>query len=303
MRVSVIIASWNAAGVLGRCLDSVERQQVEGGVETIVVDNASSDATQELLRGYGGRVRVIANDVNARYAGANNQAAEVAEGDVLFFLNSDAELRGTDALERLVASAEDPAVGIVGPLLVNPDGTLQPSCGAHPSVLRSATVSVGAHRLLPDSVRARIAPDHWSHDRSAETDWVMGAAIAIRADLFRELGGFWETTYAEEQDLAYRARERGLQVRFERSATVMHIGNHSLAQQWSDLERAEHVARAELAFLDAHYGRGRAGAIRFLTGLGYAGRALVLGLLGRRRASVYAAMARVYARGVASHMS
>jgi len=303
VRVSVIIASWNAAGVLGRCLDSVERQQVEGGVETIVVDNASSDATQELLRGYGGRVRVIANDVNARYAGANNQAAEVAEGDVLFFLNSDAELRGTDALERLVASAEDPAVGIVGPLLVNPDGTLQPSCGAHPSVLRSAAVSVGAHRLLPDSVRARIAPDHWSHDRSAETDWVMGAAIAIRADLFRELGGFWETTYAEEQDLAYRARERGLQVRFERSATVMHIGNHSLAQQWSDLERAEHVARAELAFLDAHYGRGRAGAIRFLTGLGYAGRALVLGLLGRRRASVYAAMARVYARGVASHMS
>ena len=303
-RVSVIVATWNAADVLGACLDSVERQHVLGGVETIVVDNASTDATRELLRDYEGRVRVIANEVNARYAGANNQAAEVAEGDVLFFLNSDTELRGTDALERLVTSAEDPAVGIAGPLLVNPDGTLQPSCGAHPTVLRSVAVGVGAHRLLPDSARARVAPGHWSHDRSADTDWVMGAAIATRADLFRELGGFWETTYAEEQDLAYRARERGLRVRFERSVTVMHIGNHSLAQQWSDPERAERVARAELAFLGAHYGRVRAAAIRALTGAGYAGRALVLGLLGRRRrARVYGAMARVYARGVASHMS
>jgi GT2 family glycosyltransferase len=303
VRVSVIIATWNAAGVLGPCLDSVERQHVQGGAETIVIDNASTDATPELLRDYESRVRVIVNEVNARYGGANNQAAEVAKGDVLFFLNSDTELRGTDALERLVTSAEDPSIGIAGPLLVNPDGSLQPSCGAHPSLLRSLAVGIGAHRLLPDSARARIAPDHWSHDRSADTDWVMGAAIAIRADLFRELGGFWETTYAEEQDLAYRAGARGLRVRFLRSATVMHVGNHSLAQQWSDAERAEHVARAELAFLDAHYGRVRAAVIRFLTGLGYAGRALMLGLLGRRRARVYAAMTRVYTRGVASHMS
>jgi GT2 family glycosyltransferase len=132
----------------------------------------------------------------------------------------------------------------------------------------------------------------------------MGAAIAIRAELFRELGGFWETMYAEEQDLAYRVQERGLRVRFERSASVMHIGNHSLAQQWSGAERATRVARAELAFLDAHYGRPRAAAIRAITGTAYAGRAIVLRLLGRRgRARVYGAMARVYALGVTSHMS
>jgi GT2 family glycosyltransferase len=304
VRVSVIIATWNAAGVLGPCLDSVERQRVDGGAETIVVDNASTDSTQELLRRYEGRIRVIANELNARYAGANNQAARIAEGDVLFFLNSDTELRGTDVLERLALAVEDPEIGIAGPLLVNPDGSLQPSSGAHPSVLRAAAVGVGAHRLLPDSARARVAPDHWSHDHSSDTDWVMGAAIAIRADLFRELGGFWETTYAEEQDLAYRVQERGLRVRFERSAKVMHIGNHSLAQQWSDAERARRVARAELAFLRAHYGGVRRAAIRAITGLAYAGRALVLRSLGHRdRASVYAAMARVYARGVTSHRS
>jgi N-acetylglucosaminyl-diphospho-decaprenol L-rhamnosyltransferase len=296
-RVSVIIATWNAADVLAPCLDSLERQELNGGLETIVVDNASTDSTQELLRRYDGRARVIANDHNALYAGANNQAAQSARGGVLFFLNADTELRGTDVLERLAYAVEDPAVGIAGPRLVNPDGTLQPSCGTHPTVARALMVGIGAHRLLPDSARARVAPAQWSHDRSIDTDWVMGAAIAIRADLFRELGGFWETMYAEEQDLAYRVREHGLQIRFERSATVMHIGNHSVAQQWSDAERAARVADAELAFLAAHYGPIRAAAIRAITWVAYAGRARVLGALGHpERAAVYSAMAKTYRR-------
>jgi GT2 family glycosyltransferase len=303
-RVSVIVATWNAANVLGPCLDSIQRQRVDGGFETIVVDNASTDSTQEVLRGYGGRLRVLVNDHNARYAGANNQAARIADGGVLFFLNSDTELRGHDVLERLASAAEASGVGVTGPRLVNPDGTLQPSCGAHPSVARAAVVGAGLHRLLPDEVLSRIAPGHWSHDRSADVDWLMGAAVAIRAEVFREIGGFWETLYAEEQDLAYRVQARGLRVRFEPSATVMHIGNYSLGQRWSDAERAARVASAELAFLRAHYRGARAVTIRAITGLAYAGRALVLRLLRRRgRARIYAAMARIYARGATSHMS
>jgi GT2 family glycosyltransferase len=297
-RVSVIVATWNAADVLGACLDSVQRQVVAGGLETIVVDNASTDATEDLLRSYEGRVSVIENERNERYGGANNRAAQVARGRILLFLNSDTELRGDDVVERLAAAAEGPGVGIAGPRLVNPDGSLQPSCGAHPSVTRALLVGLGVHRLLPDPVRAREAPEHWSHDHARDTDWVMGAALAVRADVFRELGGFWATMYAEEQDLAYRARELGTRVRFEPSATVMHIGNHSLGKQWSDPERAARVATAELAFLRSHYGRPRAAAIRAITGTAYASRAVILRLAGRQaRAAVYAAMARVYAGG------
>jgi GT2 family glycosyltransferase len=294
-RVSVIIATWNAADVLGPCLDSLERQQVTGGFETIVVDNASTDSTEELLRAYRDRVRVITNKRNVRYAGGNNQAAQTARGHVLVFLNSDTELRETDTLERLALTAKDPTVGIAGPLLVNPDGTLQPSCGAHPSIGRALLVGVGAHRLLSDSSLAGVAPGHWSHGWSRDSDWVMGAAIAIRSEVFHDLGGFWETMYAEEQDLAFRAQKRGLRVRFERAATVMHIGNYSLAQQWSDAERALRVANAELAFLRAHYDPAHAWVIRAITGIAYAGRAVVLAALRRRsRSNVYRAMAHVY---------
>jgi len=292
LRVSVIVATWNAAGVLGACLDSVLSQDVPGGFEVIVVDNASTDDTAALLRRYhdNDRVRVIA------YAGANNLAARVARGEVLFFLNSDTELLAPDVLDRLATAATADGVGLAGPTLVNPDGTLQPSCAAYPTLLSTMIVGLGIHRALPDRLLARVAPQFWSHSAPLDTDWLMGAALAVRADLFRELGGFWATLYSEETDLAYRTRQRGLRVRFEHAPRVMHIGSHSLSQRFTDTERARRAAQAELAVLDAHYGRVRRAAIRAVGFMTYASRAVAHAVLGRRgRAAVYAAMARVYA--------
>jgi N-acetylglucosaminyl-diphospho-decaprenol L-rhamnosyltransferase len=296
LRASVIIASWNAADVLEPCLASLARQEVRGGLETIVVDNASTDGTAAVLRRHAGHVRAIVNDTNAGFSAANNQAAREARGDVLFFLNSDTELLGDDVVEHLAAVAEAGDVGIAGPLLLNPDGTVQASCAAHPGVVRAVLVATGAHRLLPAALRARVAPEHWPHDRVLDTGWVMGAAMAVRASVFAELGGFWPTMYAEDQDLAYRAQQLGLRVRFDPAIRVVHVGNHSLAQRWSDAERHARVARAELAFLNTHYGPVRRTAIRAVVGAGYAARAVAHRLLGRRdRAAVYRAMARVYA--------
>jgi GT2 family glycosyltransferase len=296
--MSVIVATWNACEVLGDCLESLAGQELDGGFETIVVDNASTDGTADLLRRHADRVHVISNVRNAGFSVANNQAAREARGRVLFFLNSDTKLLATDTLERLARAVQAPDVGIAGPMLVNPDGSLQASCAAHPSVGRALLVSSGLHRLLPDTARARVVPGKWGHDRSIDTGWVMGAAMAVRADVFRTLGGFWLTMYAEDEDLAYRVQQQGLRVRFESTARVMHVGNHSLAKRWSNAERAARVANAELVFLRTHYGRARAGAIRTIVGAGYLVRALAHGLLGRRApALVHLRMAWVYAGG------
>lgn len=296
VRATVIVATWNAAGVLGACLDSIRSQRVAGGFETIVVDNASTDATPHVLDRCSPEVRIIRNAGNVGFAGANNQAAREAHGRVLVFLNPDTELLGPDALERLVAAAEAPGVGLAGPLLLNPDGSLQPSCTSFPGVWRAVLLATGTFRLLPDPLRARLAADRWSHAVAADTDWVMGAALAMRSDLFRDLGGFWSTMYAEEEDLAYRVRARGLRVRFDPSARVMHIGNHSGSQRWSDAQRAGLVAAADLAFLRRHYARPRAAAIRTIMGAGYTARVLTHALLGHRDAvDVYRTMVAVYA--------
>jgi GT2 family glycosyltransferase len=295
LRGTVIIPSWNAGDVLGRCLDSLERQEVTGGFETIVVDNGSTDGTADLLRARADRIRVISNDHNAGYSAANNQAAREARGDVLLLLNSDTELLARDTLERLFEVAEGPGVGLAGPLLVNPDGSVQPSCAAHPSVVRSLVVGTGLHRLLPRRARARLAPEFWPHDHPLDTRWLLGAALAIRTDVFRELGGLWTTEYAEDEDLAYRAQGRGLRVRFDNSARIMHVGNHTLGKSRTDSQRAARVAQAELAFLRSHYPRRRAATIRAIVGAGYAARALFHRLLGRTaEARLYRAMAGVY---------
>jgi GT2 family glycosyltransferase len=295
-RVSVIVATWNAGRVLGNCLDSILRQEVPGGFEVIAVDNASTDGTAALLARYEDRVRVITNDHNAGYGSANNTGARAARGEVLFFLNSDTELLAPDVLDRMANVATADGVGLAGPTLVNPDGTLQSSCAPYPTLVHTVTVGLGIHHLLPDRVLARVAPQFWSHSAPLDTDWLMGAALAVRADVFEEVGGFWTTLYSEETDLAYRIHQRGMRVRFDNAPRVMHIGSHSLSQRYTDTERAKRVARAELAFLEAHYGTLRRAAIRAVGFLTYASRAAAHAVLGRRaRAAVYSAMTAVYA--------
>ena len=297
--MSVIIPSWNAGDVLERCLKSLEGQRIEGGFETIVVDNASTDDTPEVLARHADAIRTIVNERNVGFSAANNQAARAAGGRVLFFLNSDTELLAPDVLARLATAAETPGIGIAGPLLLNPDGTLQPSCAAHPSVARAVLVSTGLMRLLPDRMLATLWPDFWSHDRATDTGWMTGAALAVRADLFADLGGFWPVLYGEEQDFARKAQARGLRARFVPEARVMHVGDHSLGQRNPRPRRAALVARADLAFLRAHYTRPRATAIRLIMGTGYAARAVALAALGQSgRAREYRAMAGVYARGM-----
>ena len=297
MRHSVIVVTWNAAEVLDRCLESIGRQVVEGGLETVVVDNASTDRTEAVLVRHADAIRVIRNAENLGFSGGNNQGAEAAKGEVLHFLNSDTELLQPDALQRLGEALRADRVGMVGPRLVQPDGTLEPSCTAHPTVPASLAVALGLHRLLPNRALARIYPRAWSHDESRTMDWLVGAALSVRADVFRAVGGFWPIQYGEEADLARKVQDRGYTVRFVHDVSVMHVGNVSNQQRFSAPARAGRAARAEVAYLDRHVGGVHAAAIRSIVGAGHAGRAAVLGLLGEReRAAVYRSMAGVYLR-------
>ena len=298
MRHSVVVISWNAGDVLGPCIDSILDQEVEGGLELIVVDNGSTDHTPELLKRYEGRIRALRNDSNRTFSEANNQGAAVAAGEFLFLFNSDTELFEPDTFEKLAKVLREPGVGLVGPRLLNPDRTLQPSCSAHQTVLRAFLVAVGLHRVLPDGARARVFPRGWSHAESRDVDWLLGAALGIRRALWEELGGFWSTVFAEEQDLARRVQDRGLAVRYVHEAPIVHIGNYSFGQRWPDPERVARTSAGEVAFLREHYGRLRGGAIRLITCAGLAARWLVLRALGRTsQARMYASMARVFARG------
>jgi GT2 family glycosyltransferase len=294
MSYSVITVVWRDRDVIGPCLDSVERQVLDGSLEVLVVDNASSDGAVELVKN---RARVIHMGANTGFATANNRGAQEATGDVLFFLNPDTQLLADDVLQRLAHALQQPGVGLAGPRLVNPDGTLQPSCGPLPTLTGAVFAATGLHRALPDRARARIAPAHWSHDHTRDTGWVMGAALAVRADLFKNLGGFWPILYGEDTELALKVHRRGLKVRYVNEARVMHVGNQALGQRYDDAARAAKVAQAEIELLKQHYRPAKRTAIRALIGAGYATRSLVA--KARRRddwARVMGAMARAYVK-------
>lgn len=298
MRASVVIAAWNADAVLASCLDSLAESAADGNLEVIVVDDGSTDSTAALLAERAGSVRAVRNERSVGYCAAINQGAGLATGRALLLCNSDVEF-GPEALDRLLSALDIPGIGLAIPRYHRPDGSLQPSCSRFPTIGGASLLAAGLHRLLPDRLRARLAPTHWSHGWSRDVDVAMGAVVAIDADLFRALDGYWPLMYGSESDLAFRAAKRGRRVRFVADAEVMHVGNHSNRQRWSDPERARRVASSELIFLETHYAEPRRTAIRVITGAGFALRWVALSLLRRSgRAAEYAAMVRAYVRGV-----
>jgi GT2 family glycosyltransferase len=298
--VTVIIVNWNAAAVLGACLDSIDRQAYDGRVGTLVVDNGSTDGSLALLAGREPRVTVLALGDNRGFARANNAGLRRVTTPLVVFLNPDTELLGPHALARLLRVLDDPSVGLAGPRLVNPDGTTQRSCGPIPTLPSLLLHTFGLHRLLPDALRRRWAPSTWSHDRSTDTGWVTGACMAVRRADVTALGGFSERTfmYGEDLELCARVRRRRLRVRYERDAEVLHLADHSSAQRWTAPATAALVAAGDVAFLEQRYGPVRLALALRLLRLAYAGRAAVLRRLGRdERASIYAAMARAVRSG------
>jgi len=227
--VSIIIISFNTRQLTLDCLRSV-RASVQGmPTEVWVVDNASTDGGVEAIRAEFPEVRLIANARNVGFGPANNQAMRVANGEFFLLLNSDAFLE-QDAVNELVAFLrESPKIGVVGPRLLNADGSLQVSCFRFPSP---------SHAWC-DNLWLTRGYGRWKHDSVRRVDFVSGACMLVRREVFEETGGFDEQffMYSEESDWQRRIWNAGWQVAFTPSARVVHLGGASGADQKAEINR------------------------------------------------------------------
>jgi GT2 family glycosyltransferase len=249
--VSVIVVSYNARDDLERSVGSV----VGGPYEVIVVDNASSDGSAELVRERFPRARLLELSENAGFGAGNNEGMRVASGQYFLLLNSDAWPRGR-AIEDLVEFMDaNPAVGVAGPRLVGTDGTLQKSVRGFPTVWRLATEYLFLRKLAPRS-RALNAFYGGGFDYSSrrEADFLMGAVLLLRRAAVEEVGDF-DTDFfmfSEETDLCYRMRRAGWSVEFYPGAEFVHVGGASTKREWTRMFREQ--VRGHLLFLAKHRG-------------------------------------------------
>jgi GT2 family glycosyltransferase len=214
VKTSVIIPAFNKADFTFQCLRSLVREVDFAETEVLVVDNASTDETPELLSHFGGLVRVIRNEENRGFVDACNQGAAAARGRYLVFLNNDTVVL-PGWLEALVETAErDARAGAVGSLLLYPDGRVQ-EAGA---VLWSdgAAYHYGWGKS-PDDRRLAFA---------REVDYCSGASLLVRRELFERLGGFdrrYAPAYYEDTDICMGVRALGYKVVYQPRSRLYHF--------------------------------------------------------------------------------
>jgi GT2 family glycosyltransferase len=226
VKCSVIIVSFNQFDHLKAAIDALKADPLPFTYEIIVVDNHSADDVQEFLNDYFHDIRVIRNHANRGFGWANNRGVAVAKGEYLLFLNSDAEVIGAAVTAMVDVLERDRCIGVLGPLLVNSDGSFQLSYGAKISLPSEFYQKV----LAPLVERWRYA---WHRGKPflKTTSWVSGACLLTRRELFGDQSPFDENMflYFEDHDLCLRVRAMGKRVVYFTGAAVRHHRGLSLA--------------------------------------------------------------------------
>ena len=258
--VSVIIVNLNGLGFLKECLPSVMSAAVSK--ELIVVDNGSTDGSVEFVRSHYPEARLILNMENLRFAKPNNDGMKLATGRYYFLLNNDT-IVGKGTVERLVRYMDEhPDVGVVGPQLRNPDGTIQRSCRGLFTLWSHFCDMTALDALFPHSkifgMREMMFFDHQS-ERCV--DHLMAAAILVRPHAVAEVGMLDEamTIYLNDMDWSLRFHQAGWKSIFLPDVKVTHFGGGTTRTM-----NVDYALIREMQENCSHYYRKHYGVIGFL---------------------------------------
>jgi N-acetylglucosaminyl-diphospho-decaprenol L-rhamnosyltransferase len=262
--LSVIVVSWNVSNLLRCCLRSLHQSLGAGPLrwEVIVVDNASADDTVPMVRAEFPGVRLLVNEENPGFSAANNQGMAAGRGRYFLLLNPDTEVLD-DGAALLVAFADaNPDVGVAGPMLLNPDGSVQPSRRRLPTLATAVFESTWLERWAPRGVLARYYVGDRPDDELQDVDWVSGAALLARRSAVEQVGGMDERyfMYWEELDWCRRLGEAGWRVSYVPQARIVHRGGGSSEQV--SAQRHIHFQRSKLLYFRKHHGRAAAAFLR-----------------------------------------
>jgi GT2 family glycosyltransferase len=291
--VSIVVVSWNVKDLLRRSLASVITSLGCGtgrqlSCQLIVVDNASSDGSAEMLGEEFPQIHLVANSENVGFTRGNNQGIAVSDGRYVLLLNPDTEVVG-DALGEMVAYMDaHQRVGALGPQLLYPDGRVQSSRRRFPDLRTAYVESTFIQPWFADSriLRRYYVLDASDHEILA-VDWLVGACLLLRREALQEVGTLDERffMYSEELDWCYRAKKAGWEVVYLPTARVVHhVGKSS--EQVLPVRHAQ-FQRSKVLFFKKHHGYWTGETLRLFLLLTYLWQTMVEALkwlVGHKRA-------------------
>lgn len=235
--ICITIVNTNETELIKNCLKTLRSDSVGSGLNiyTVIIDNASTDDPSSLLRENFSQLNLILQKKNLGFGAAHNIAISSADASYYFILNPDTIFdSGQNFLRRLYDFMETYSqIGIVGPKIIYPDGSLQYSCYRFPSFWqpiysRTKWGKAGKGKLIAD----RFLMKDFDHNKTEPVDWVMGSAMFVRKRAIDEVGmfddRFW--MYAEDSDWCRRMWENGWAVYYINDVVLRHYHGRASAK-------------------------------------------------------------------------
>jgi N-acetylglucosaminyl-diphospho-decaprenol L-rhamnosyltransferase len=256
--LAVVVVNYNAGDYLPRCLGSVFASSGDLSVDVVVVDNGSRDGSAASAVAAHPRARLIENRSNLGFAAAANIGIRATEAPYVLLLNPDAEIVSGTLASLVKVADEHPDAGAVGPLVRNPDRTIQPSARRVPRTFE-AVMHAFLGPVAPGNrwTRAYTMAD-WDRTTEREVEWISGSAMLLRRRALQEVGVFDDGyfMYVEDVDLCTRLRRSGWTVLFSPELEVIHEMGVSARGQSHRMAR-EH-SRSIYRYFSKHRARGPA---------------------------------------------
>ncbi len=230
MDISIIVVNWNTVDMLRDCLTSVVQNLDDLDAEVIVIDNASSDGSQEMVGREFQNVVLIKNKENVGFAAANNQGFRIAKGEYVLLLNSDTIVHGDVLKQSVNYLVEHKSVGAMGCRVLNTDGSVQLTCSEFPTLTNLLVMSSGLWKLKSPRWFGKYLMTDWQRDSERSVEVISGCYLLLRQEVIREVGPLDEHFFffGEETDWCYRIRSADWQLMFAPVGEITHHGGGSV---------------------------------------------------------------------------
>lgn len=245
--MSIVLVCWNNKAYLDPCLKSLYEGGLKSSFDVVVVDNGSTDGSQQMLAEKYPQVKLIQNAGNVGLGKASNQGIEATSGRYALLLNNDTLVNGP-ALDVLVEYLDaHPEAGAAAGKLLNPDGSFQSGYAPFSTLLEEFLIVTHIGEMLWPGY-----PSHGDSNEIKETGWMSSACLLVRRAALDRVGlldeGYF--IYGDEADLQYRLNKAGWKVVFLPNSSIIHFGGRSM-DRW---KRRRMVYRGKMMFYKKNYG-------------------------------------------------